>query len=117
MCQAGNSLICGPDRVTLITEPCPFGCIEDFGVCDGPAEYELLIDRPGPLRTPSGVWPNPLIPVCWQNPDDAMTPSARAVRETVETTWGRFSIVCFPGWGKCGTAATVELRFVNSCEG
>jgi hypothetical protein len=117
-CEAGDSRICGPDEATWITEPCPFGCLPS-GACDGPADYELLIDRPGPLRTPTGAWPNPLIPVCWQGPEtDAMSDSARVVRETVETTWGRFSSVGFPGWDTCGDKATgVELRFVNRCEG
>ncbi|HEX6271723.1 MAG TPA: hypothetical protein VFZ53_01720, partial [Polyangiaceae bacterium] len=107
--------------MTESLEFCLFGCVGATTTtppaCGGPQEGELLIDQPGPLRTPSGLWPNPLIPVCWRN-TDATSSNARAIRERIDTTWGRFSSVGFPGWGECDDASTgVELRFVEDCEG
>lgn len=53
-----------------------------------------------------GIWPQLVIPVCWENPDASDNAERELVRNAVNVTWETFSPVRFVGWGACSNASS-----------
>lgn len=75
-------------------------------------ETELSTERQPLYVLRSSVWDNHTIPVCWENPSDAI---ARAwVQQAVEGTWEANSDVDFTGWGTCAADASgIRIRIAD----
>jgi hypothetical protein len=111
---------CGPDLVTIVEEECYFGCNIRTRQCAEPSAGELLVDRVPPTQNDFVFWPTPVIPVCFGG--EGNDSERAAIRDEVESTWGRYSSIAFSGWGDCTNAlpepAEVRISFLNdACVG
>ncbi len=64
----------------------------------------------------SGIWEEPTVTVCWENPDQSNLEGRNWTREAVENTWQRESGLNFVGWGTC-TTRSMGIRILIDDDG
>lgn len=64
-------------------------------------EAEVATQEQALNAATSKLWPNLLIPVCWENPTSGNAKGRRWVRDQVTETWERHSAIILEGWGAC----------------
>jgi len=62
-------------------------------------------------------WPQPTIPVCWENRGAAKPEEIDWVRDSIAKTWEKESGLAFTNWGDCGAGEFAGIRILISDEG
>jgi hypothetical protein len=109
---------CGPDLVNIVVEECYFGCHPNDKTCNDQSGGVLIVDRLPATQGDFVFWPTPVIPVCFQDGDNDFE-RRTAIRDEVESTWGRYASIAFSGWGPCSMSPTdlaeVRISLVDLC--
>jgi hypothetical protein len=58
-------------------------------------------------------WPDPIIPVCWENASATDGQYRMIVRRAVDETWQRYSKLQFIGWGECRATSKGIRIFID----
>ena len=95
---------CGPDLVSITIEYCELGCDNSTQRCRQPSADELVFDRVPPTQADYVFWPTPVIPVCFRDEGGELDSERAAIRDEIESTWGRYSSIAFSGWSDCSSS-------------
>ena len=62
------------------------------------------------------IWPNPKIPVCWENPDLNNLSDRELVKNAISGSWEKYSALRFVGWGQCRTSSKgIRIKISDTC--
>ncbi len=62
----------------------------------------------------SSIWRQGEISVCWENPTSQNAEGREWVRDSVKTTWEKYSALTFPGWKECNYASMgIRIRIAD----
>jgi hypothetical protein len=97
---AGTSTAAPPaDQLRITT--LPFGNT----VWVAERDHDQVVVLPFGTVLLSSIWPQRMIPVCWENLAPANTTQRQNVEDAVVQTWQKESQLRFTGWGQCAAHA------------
>ncbi|MCK6549910.1 beta/gamma crystallin-related protein [Myxococcota bacterium] len=79
-------------------------------------EAGTMAPRPGDDRLVAAndaYWPGGVVPVCWENLDQAEESMRDAVQQAVEGSWGAVAKLTFTGWDRCPPPAQATAPAVR----
>jgi hypothetical protein len=62
----------------------------------------------------SALWQQPVIPVCWENPESAPDEKRALVENSIKDSWQKVALIEFSGWKKCQVASRgIRIRIAD----
>ena len=61
------------------------------------------------LKNNVALWPDGMVPVCWDSDSNPEGADEKAIRDGVENQWARAANVSFTGWGRCPARTAADM--------